>query len=51
MTTSDKKWQSVAANDSGTTNEKYTVHFKEWVTAILSLTKTDAIPSGMDDCN
>ena len=26
---------------SGTTNENSTVHFKEWLTAILSMTKTE----------
>ena len=51
MATSDNKWQWLAANDSGTTNGNDTVHFKEWVTAILSLTKTDALLPGMDDCN
>ena len=51
MTTSSNKWQWMAANDSGTTNENDTVHFKEWVTAILSVTKTDTLLSGMDACN
>ena len=51
MTTSSNKWQWMAANDSGTTNENDTVHFKEWMTAILSVTKTDALLSGMDACN
>ena len=36
MTTSDKKWQWVAANDSGTTNEKDTVHLKNgWLPFFL----------------
>ena len=41
----------MAANDNGTTNENDTVHFKEWVTAIFSVTKTDTLLSGMDACN
>ena len=28
-----------------------TVPFKEWVTAILSVTKTDTLLQGMDGCN
>ena len=44
MTTSDNKCQSVTASDSsGTTNEYSTVHFKEWMIAILSMTKTDTL--------
>ena len=39
VTTSDNKWQWVAANDSGITHENDTVHIKERVTAILSVTK------------
>ena len=39
------------SNVSGTTNENNTVHFKEWVTAILSVTKTEALLPGMDACN
>ena len=50
MKTSDIKWQWVAANDSGRTNEKYTLHFKEWITAILSVTKTNALLPGIDGC-
>ena len=30
-----------ATDSSGTTNENGTVHFKEWMIAILSITKTD----------
>ena len=67
MTTSDKEWQRViqrvttsdnklqwvkATDSSGTTNENGPVHFKEWMIAILSMTKTDTLPhQGMDDCN
>ena len=51
MTTSDNKWHWVTVNNSGTTNENDTVRFKEWETAILSVTKTDALLPGMDGCN
>ena len=49
-TTSDNKWQCVTASDSsGSTNENGTVHFKEWMIAILSMTKTDTLLlQGMD---
>ena len=55
-TTSDKndnKRQWVTASDSsGTTNENGTVHFKEWMIAVLSMTKTDTLLlQGMDGCN
>ena len=40
VTTHDSKWQWVRASDSsGTTNENGTVHFKEWIIAIFSITK------------
>ena len=50
---SDNKWQLVTASDSsGTTNENGTVHFKEWMIAILSMTKTDTLLlQGMDGCS
>ena len=51
MTTSDNKWQWVAANNSDTAHKNDTVHFKAWVTAILSVTNTDALLPGMDGCN
>ena len=51
MTTSDNKREWVAANDSDATNENDTLHFKEWVIAILSVTKRDALLPVMDDCN
>ena len=53
VTTRDKKWQWVTASDrSGTTNENGPVHFKEWMIAILSMTKTDTLLlQGMDGCN
>ena len=53
VTTSDNKWQWVIASDSsGTTNENGTVHFKEWMIAVLSMTKTDTLLlQGMDGCN
>ena len=62
-TTSDKEWQWVAKNDdkwqrvtasesSGTANESDTVHFKEWMIAIISMTKRDTLLLlGMDGCN
>ena len=47
VTKSDKsgsKWQWVTASgSSGTANENGTVHFKEWMIAILSMTKTDTL--------
>ena len=50
VTTNDKEqyneWQQVTA--SGTTNENDTVHFKEWMAAILTMTKTDTLLQGMD---
>ena len=53
MATSDIKLNWVTASDSsGTTNENSTVHFKEWMIAILSMTKTDALVfQGIDGCN
>ena len=36
---------------SGTTNENDTVHFKEWMIVILSMTKRDALLQRIDDCN
>ena len=53
MTTSENKWQWVTASySSGTTNENGTVHFKEWMIAVLSMTKTDTLLlQGMDGCN
>ena len=41
---SDKEWQWVAASEnSGTANENGTVHFKEWMIAIISVTKRDTL--------
>ena len=53
VTTSDKKWQWVTLSDSsGTTNENGTVQFKEWMIAVLSVTKTyTLLLKGMDGCN
>ena len=57
-TTSDKKCKKqgckgvTASDSSGTTNENGTVHFKEWMIAILLMTKTDTLLlQGMDDCS
>ena len=47
VTTSDKEWQRVTT--SGTTSENGTAHFKEWMIAILTMTKTDTLFQGMDD--
>ena len=59
VTASDNEWQRVTANDnewqrvtaSGTTNENGTVHFKEWMIAILSMTETDTLLQGIDGCD
>ena len=53
MTTSDNKQQWVTASDSsGTANENGTVHYKEWIIAVLSMTKTDTLLlQVMDGCN
>ena len=53
VTTSDNKLQWVTVSDSsGTGNENGTVHFKEWMIAIFSMTKTDRLLlQGMDGCN
>ena len=56
-TTIDKKWQRMAmraravtaSESSGRANENGTVHFKEWMTAIISMTKRDTLLlQGMD---
>ena len=53
VTKSDNEWQQIARSDgSATTNENGTVHFKEWMIAVLSMTKTDPLLlQGMDGCN
>ena len=62
-TTSEKEWQRVTKSDnelqwvtasesSGTVNENGTVHFKEWMIVIISMTKRDKLLlRGMDGCN
>ena len=62
-TTSEKEWQRVTKSDnelqwvtasesSGTVNENGTVHFKEWMIIIISMTKRDKLLlRGMDGCN
>ena len=62
-TTSEKDWQRVKKSDnelqwvtasesSGTVNENGTVHFKEWMIIIISMTKRDKLLlRGMDGCN
>ena len=47
VATSDNEWQRVTT--SVTTNKNGTVHFKEWMIAILTMTKTDTLLQGMDD--
>ena len=49
MTTSENEWQRMTT--SGTANENGTVHFKEWMIAILSMIKTDILLQGTDGCN
>ena len=53
MTKSDNEWQWVTMSDSsGTTIENGTVHFKEWMIAIISVTKGDTLLlQGMSGCN
>ena len=44
MATSDSKWQWVTASDkSGTTSKNGKVYFREWMIAILSITKIDTL--------
>ena len=52
-TASDVKWQWETASDSsGTTTETITVHFKEWMVTIFSMTKTNTLLlQEMDGCN
>ena len=55
-TMSDNEWELVTANDtewervtkSGSTNKSSTLYFKEWMIAILSITKIDTQLQGMD---
>ena len=53
VTKSDNECEWVTASESsGTANENGTVHFKEWMTAIISMTKRDTLLlQGMDGCN
>ena len=52
-TTNDKEWKWVTASESsGTANENGTVHLKEWMIVIISMTKRDTLLlQGMDGCN
>ena len=52
-TKSDNEWQQIAMCDgSVTANENGTVHFKEWMIAVFSMTKTDTLLlQEMDGCN
>ena len=53
VTKIDNKWQWVTASDSiGTANENGTVHFKECMIAIISMTERDTLLlQRMDGCN
>ena len=53
VTKSDNEWQWVTASESsGTANENSAGHFKEWMIAIISMTKRHALLlRGMDGCN
>ena len=52
MTMSDNKWQWVTKSDSKWYNEwKQQGHFREWMIAILYVTKTDILLQGTDGCN
>ena len=44
MIKSENVWQRVTASESsGTANENGTIHFKEWMIAIVSMTKRDTL--------
>ena len=63
ITTSDNEWYNEwqrvtkngnewASDSSGTANENGTIHFKEWMIAIISMTKRDTLLlQGIDGCN
>ena len=53
VTKSYDEWQWVTASEiSGTANENRIVHFKEWMIAIISMTKRDTLLlQGIDGCN
>ena len=52
MTTSDNKWQLVTASGSKWYNElNGTVHFKEWMIGIATMTKTDTLLQVLDAVN
>ena len=56
VATGDNEWQRVPANDnewqrvikSGTTSKSGTAYFKEWMIAILSITKLDILLQRID---
>ena len=52
-TKSDNEWQQIAMCDgSVTANENGTVHFKELMIAVFSMTKTDTLLlQAMNGCN
>ena len=53
VTKRDNEWQWVTGSDSsGTANGDGTVHFKEYMIAIISMTRKDTLLlQGMDGCN
>ena len=53
VTKSDNNWPWVTASESsGTANESGIVYFKEWMIAIISITKRHTLLlQGMDGCN
>ena len=53
VTKIDNEWPwGTASESSGTANENGTVHFKEWMIAIISMTKKDTLLlQGMGGCN
>ena len=48
-TTAERTSQTMA--DCKFSCQKNTVPFKEWMTVILSVTRTDTLLQGMSDCN
>ena len=51
--TNDNEWQQIAMSDSEWQQwQNDRVHFKEWLIAVPSMTKTDTLLlQGMDGCN
>ena len=53
VTKSDNEWQWLTESESsGTANETGTLHFKDWMIAIISMTKRDTLLiQRIDGCN